>query len=117
MKKTLLIVLLFALFAGGCAHFGQAALPPRADFFVTTGDLATKDYQPIALVESRNMMCTPCGGTLEAAYSSIEASLKSEVIAKAKSLGANGIINLDYSATISAYGTTSVTIRGLAVKM
>jgi hypothetical protein len=100
----------------GCAHFGTAKLPDRAEFFVTTGDLSAKDYQPVALVQSESQICTPCGLTLEGAYEKLEASLKDDVIAKAKALGANGIINMSYR-VIPIPGMSMITVTGLAVKM
>ena len=104
----------FAL-ATGCAHFGQAKLPAKTAFFVTTGDLATKDYTPIALVESQQTMCTPCA-SLESSYEKLEASMAETMVERAKALGANGIINVHYS-VMPMMGVSMVRIQGLAIKM
>ena len=111
-----LLMVLPGLFA--CTHYGQAILPPKTEFFVTTGDLATKDYQPVALVQSQRQLCRPCGLSLESAMEEIEDSLKTDLIDKAKALGANGIINLSYSTQVGMLSAGLVTIQcsGLAVK-
>ena len=110
-----LLVVLPGLFA--CAHYGRAILPPKTEFFVTTGDLATKDYQPVALVQSERQLCRPCGLSLASAMEEIEDSLKTDLIDKAKALGANGIINLSYSVQAGMnLGLASVRCNGLAVK-
>jgi len=115
LKRLLVsLSLVAALATPGCAYYGQAKLP--TDFFVTTGDLGSKPYQPVALVESRQMLCTPCGLTLEAAYDKIEASLKEELITKAKAAGANAIIDLKYE-VMNLQFMSMVVLRGTAVKL
>jgi uncharacterized protein YbjQ (UPF0145 family) len=111
----ILALLSLAFFAVNCASFGQANLPPKTEFFVTTGDLATKDYQPVALLESRRILCTPCGMTLESAYTSLEESLKKDLIDKAKAAGANGIIELHFQ-VVPMSGLSSIQAAGLAVR-
>jgi hypothetical protein len=99
----------------GCAHYGQANLPPKTEFFVSTGDIGGTNYQPVALVESERVFCAPCGVTLESAYSHIEESLRQDLIDKAKAAGANGIINL-HAYVVPTPGLATVGARGMAVR-
>ena len=110
-----LIVVASVALLGGCSHFGQASLPPKTEFFVTTGDMANTDYQPVALVASDRMICSPCGLTLDAAYEEIEESLKNDLIDKAKAAGANGVINLGIM-IMPMPGFSTVRASGLVIK-
>lgn len=116
-RKTVLAMSL-SMMVVGCAHFGKAMLPPRKEFFVTTGDLPTKDYQPIALVRSQRSLCRPCGISLESGMQELENALKEDLIAQSKALGANGIINLTYffEATFGVAGIVVIRASGLAIK-
>jgi hypothetical protein len=94
----------------GCAHYGQANLPPKTDFFVTTGDIGGTNYQPVALVASERSFCAPCGFNLDSAYQHIEEALRQDLVDKAKAAGANGIINLH------VYGGPGLVANPLAVQ-
>ena len=116
MKRLLFAFLALSLLTlSACSHYGQANLPPKTEFFVTTGDLANHDYQPVALVGSDRVLCTPCGLSLAKAYKEIEESLKNDLIDKAKAAGANGVINLSISIHPGP-GISQVRASGLAVK-
>jgi hypothetical protein len=110
-----LVVLVSVVGMSACSHFGQANLPPKTEFFVTTGDMASTEYQPVALVASDRSFCSPCGLTLDAAYAEIEESLKNDLIDKAKAAGANGIINLGVM-IMPMPGLSTVRAAGLAIK-
>ena len=117
MKKLLLaLTLMVSTMLTGCVQFGHATLPPKSEFFVTSGDYFGKDYSPIALLESRQTLCTPCGLTLEDSYEKIQVSLKEELVVRAKAAGANAIINLQYN-TFSLQFFSVVSLKGMAVKI
>jgi uncharacterized protein YbjQ (UPF0145 family) len=113
--KSVLALALVGLTTFGCASFGQANLPPRTEFFVTTGDIGGTNYQPVALVASERTLCAPCGLSLERAYQKIEESLKQDLIDKAKAFGANGIINMSVR-IFQGPGLSTVGAQGMAVR-
>jgi len=115
MKKAALFSVLALVLVSACNHYGQANLPPKTEFFVTTGDMANTEYQPVALVASDRSVCTPCGLTLDQAYEEIEESLKNDLIDKAKAAGANGVINLGVY-IMPAPMVSTVRAAGLAIK-
>jgi uncharacterized protein YbjQ (UPF0145 family) len=53
--------------------------------------------------------------TLESAYTSLEESLKKDLIDKAKAAGANGIIELHFQ-VVPMSGLSSIQAAGLAVR-
>jgi hypothetical protein len=115
LTRGAFLVALLGITSLGCIHYGQARLPPKAEFFVTTGDMPTKEYQPVALVVATRMLCTPCGLSLESGMTELEGFLKDQLIEKAKAAGANGIINLSYH-VVPMQGFSQITARGLAVR-
>jgi hypothetical protein len=108
-------VALMGLSMMGCVHYGQANLPPKTEFFVSTGDIGGTNYQPVALVASERTFCSPCGVTLESAYQHIEESLRQDLVDKAKAAGANGVINL-HVYVVPMGGVSVVGARGMAVR-
>lgn len=103
----------------GCRTVSTAVIDDR-NVFVTTGDLAGK-YQPKGVIEIRQTGLMIFGfipvatGTLQEACD--------RIIAEARKLDANAIINLEYTVHKSPFPVSffwwkrGATVRGTAVKM
>jgi len=105
MKKILIFIsLIFLIFLlTGCYTITSMAvlrLPNANDFFVTTGDLPAKDYDPIAIIQANVYRPASSHGKnldFQKTYSDIEKILNDKIMKKAKQLGANGLIRLEYA--------------------
>ncbi len=129
MKKNFCF-LVFVFFLSGCSFFFRsiqvAKLPSQEDIFVTSGDISVS-YEPIGFIRVKKYgfklfwYITIVGVDLDEAINKL-------FIKKAREMGAEGIINVEYKYSVSPSGTyeqiavigtiiPSVTATGLAVKL
>jgi hypothetical protein len=110
-SRILIGLAVISLVAGcGSYRYGVAKYPPKDDMFITeateagltkamikkSGKIETT-YTMLALIHTQRQVCVPCGATMDVAYRELEASMQKDLVTQAKKLGADAIIEMEWS--------------------
>lgn len=114
-------LLVLSLAIAGCTATYTTVMAPKSDrLLVTSGDMPTRDYTTLGFVEGI-AVSTGFGIPSESQLSTLKSdALNLGMVAKAEGLGADAIINVEYStSSVSSYlifTRTLLSVKGTAIK-